>query len=104
MTERNKEIFRHLANLHNSISCKRIDELEFDNYVLSNVDLLDNPDYLLILIERIDIDDDYYIVHHDLCLFIYNLILKYPDCYNNDYGLRTCLRIGLFEDSFKSYL
>ena len=104
MVERSKEIFRNLVNLHNDIAVKRKDEFEFDNYVLSNLDLLDNPDYLQILLERIYIDDEeYFINHHELCLFIYNLILKYPECYNSDYGLRTCMRIGIFEDSFKVY-
>lgn len=99
-----REFFIEFINLHNKISSGNEDEKSFDDFVLENKDNLNNPDYLQIFAERMNPTVDYFNTHFEMCQFFYSFMESNPDWKKLSFGLRTYLRLGMFEDLFMEYL
>lgn len=98
------DLFKSLIKLHNDIVMERKKESDFDDFVLSNKERLNNPDYLQIFAERVEILDEYFEEHYEMCKFFYDFMKDNEDWCKLDFSLRTYMRLGLFEDSFEEYL
>lgn len=101
-----KDLFRQLILLHNRASIGDAEsEKEFDDFVLANKSRFNNPDYLQVFAERIDpLDTDYYRTHFEMCKVFYDFMQNNSDWKKLPFSLRTYIRLGLFEDTFKKFI
>ncbi|WP_242249164.1 hypothetical protein [Bacillus cereus group sp. BfR-BA-01328] len=99
-----REFFIKFINIHNEILSGNKDEKDFDEFVLKNKEKLNNPDYLQIFAERMNSTVDYFHTHFEMCQFFYSFMEDNPEWKQLPFGLRTYLRLGMFEDLFKEYL
>lgn len=98
------DFLKQLVGLHNAISLGKKEEKTFDQFVLDNQEKLNNPDYLQVFSERMSPDADYYDEHFEMCHFFYTFMENNPDWQKLEFGLRTFIRLGVFQDTFKEYL
>lgn len=98
------EFLKELVGLHNAITLEKKDEKAFDQFVLQNKEKLNNPDYLQVFSERVSPFEDYYEKHFEICLFFYTFMENNPDWQKLHFSLRTFIRLGVFQDTFKEYL
>ncbi|MFJ8528511.1 hypothetical protein [Bacillus sp. NPDC094106] len=99
-----RQFFIEFINLNNKISSGSKEEKEFDDFVLSHTDKLNNPDYLQIFAERMVPTTDYFKEHFEMCHFFFCFMESNPDWKKLAFSLRTYLRLEMFEDLFKEYL
>lgn len=98
------DLIRKLADLHNQICMKDVDEREFDGFVLKNKERINNPDYLQIFAARISFHSEYFNEHFEMCKLFYDFMQNNPDWQKLNFGFSTLIRLGLFEDEFKEHL
>ena len=98
------DFLKQMVVLHNKISLGKIEEGEFDKFVLENKEKLNNPDYLQIFSERMSPLPDYYQKHFEMCKFFYDFMVANPEWEELNFDLRTFIRLGVFQDTFKTYL
>lgn len=98
------EFMHEMIKLHNDITFERKDENEFDNFILVNKRKFDNPDYMQVFSERVELLDEYFDEHMELCQFIYDFMQTNQDWRKLDFSFRTAIRLGMFEELFKEYL
>lgn len=99
------EFFHQFLQLHNEVCLEEKTQADFNTFVLENKTKIDNPDYLQIFIENVRIfDKDFYKENFDMCKTFYDFMENNPDWSKLDFGFRTAIRLGSFEDDFKEYL
>lgn len=99
------DFLKELANLHNQVSCGFKTQEDFNNFILSNKDKINNPDYLQIFAENIELfDEEFYKANFEMCKLFFDFMQSNPDWSKLSFGLRTFMRLGCFEDSFKEFL
>ena len=99
------DFMHEFIKLHNMVCVGKKMEDDMRKFVLNNKDKFNNPDYLQIFSEAVQIfDHDYYKDNHDLCKVFYDFMVSNTEWRNLDFGLRTAIRLGSFEDDFKAYL
>lgn len=102
--ERDVDFFIQLVTLHNEIMLNKKEENEFDQFVLENKSRFNNPDYLEIFVERINIKKEYFKEHEEVCRFFFDFMKKNPDWKKLNFGFRTHTRLNKFEELFKEYI
>lgn len=100
----NMDFFKKLVQLHNAISLEKKSDNEFSDFVLSNKEKFNNPDYLQIFAEWVEITDEFFDEHIELCKFVHQFMKDNSDWTRLNFGLKTHIRLGMFEDLFEEYL
>jgi hypothetical protein len=99
------DFLKEFISLHNQVCVGKKTQEEFNSFVIENKDKFDNPDYLQIFSERIDLfNKDYYKENFDVCKIFYDFMVNNPDWQKLDFWLRTFIRLGTFQDEFKDFL
>lgn len=98
------EFMKEFLGLHNAIVMKRKSEEEFDQFVLEHKVKLNNPDYLQVFAERVQIEAEYFKNHKEVCQFFYDFMKSNPDWEGLPFGFRTYMRLGIFFDTFEEFL
>jgi hypothetical protein len=98
------DFLKQLISLHNEIAIKEKEEKEFDLFIMANKEKINNPDYLQVFAERVQITTDYYKEHYEVCRFFYDFMQENPEWRELPFGLRTYMRLGIFEETFKEFL
>lgn len=98
------EFMREFLGLHNAIVVKRKTEEEFDQFVLDHKEKFNNPDYLQVFAERVQIDKEYFAKHQEVCQFFYEFMKNNADWEELPFGFRTYMRLGVFSDTFEEFL
>jgi len=98
------EFLHEMIKLHNDINFEKKDECEFDNFILENKAKFDNPDYMQVFSERVELLDEYFDEHLELCQFIYDFMQANQDWRKLEFSFRTSIRLSMFEDLFKEHL
>jgi len=98
------DFFKEFLQLHNQICLGTVEENTFDEFVLKNKEKLNNPDYLQVFSERVEPSNEYFEKHMETCQFFYDFMKTNPDWTRLEFGLRTFIRLGVFEDMFEEFL
>ncbi|QUH21950.1 hypothetical protein [Alkaliphilus sp. B6464] len=99
------DFFKEFAKLHNEVCMKKRTQQEFSEFVIRNKEKFNNPDYLQVFSENIELfNEEFYNANYEMCKIFYDFMQKNPDWNKFDFGLKTCIRLGSFEDSFKEFL
>jgi hypothetical protein len=99
-----KDYLKKLISLQNGIVVGRHKENEFDDFILNDKEKFNNPDYLQVVAERVELSNDFFNEHLDLCQFIYQFMKTNSDWEKLGFGLRADMRLGMFQDLFEEYL
>lgn len=98
------EFYKELIGLNNDISVGKKEEKEFSQFVLKNKEKFTNPDYLQIFAERVSLTEKYLKENEEMCTIFFTFMKENEDWKQLDFSVRTDLRLGLFEDTFKEFL
>lgn len=98
------DFLKKLIALHNQITFNKQPESEFDKFVLDNKDKLNNPDYLQVFSERIELTKEYIGDHLEMCEFFYDFMRNNPDWQKLDFDFRSSIRLSMFEDLFAEFI
>lgn len=99
-----EKFIRELANIHNLISFREKEAIEFDTFVLENKEKINNPIYLNIFASRIQLTKEYFQVHFEVCKLFYDFMEGNPDWMESNFGFSTLIRLGVFQDTFAEYM
>jgi len=97
------DFMKQLIKIHNEIVVGEREENDFDKFVLENKEKFNNPDYLQVFAKRIELTDEYFAKHFEMCEFVWKFMRKNPDWKKLDFNLSDYLILGLFEDTFGTY-
>lgn len=98
------DFFKEFVNLYNQVAFRKKTQEDFNKFVLENKDKLNNPDYLSVFSEDVELLDIFYKENFEMCKFFYDFMEETPGWIHLDYGLRTSMRLAIFQDLFKKYL
>lgn len=103
--EVNWDFFEELAKIHNLVCFKEKEIKEFNDFVLQNKEKINNPIYLNVFSEQIELHDEQFFENNfEMCKVFYDFMQENANWIKVDYGFRGTIRLKSFEDSFKNYL
>ncbi|PGR83527.1 hypothetical protein [Bacillus cereus] len=95
------DFFKQIANLHNAVSLGEKEEKEFDTFVLENKEKCSHPEILEVFSERMSPTEEYVTERYEMCKVFFEIMKSFEDWTELDFGLRTAIRMGIFEDVFE---
>lgn len=95
------DFFKQMAELHNTVSLGDKEEKEFDAFVLENKEKCKRPEILEIFSERMSPTEEYVVEHYEMCKVFFDIMKSFEDWTELEFGLRTSIRLGIFEDVFE---
>ena len=99
------EFFKEFAHLHNLVCFNKKTQSELNDFVLKNKEKFNNPDYLQIFAENVEVfNEDFYNENIEMCKIFFDFMESNPDWVKLDFGLRTAIRLGSFQDKFRDFL
>ncbi|PGF05195.1 hypothetical protein [Bacillus toyonensis] len=98
MEDLNFDFLKELSTLHNEIVLGRKQDSEFHSFILANKERFNNLEYLSVAMERFELSEEYIHQNFESCKFVYDFMQENRFSALNTTGLRTGIRLGMFED------
>ncbi len=95
---------KEFANIHNQVALRVKTQEEFNKFVIENKEKFNNPDYLQVFALNADLVEEFYENNFEVCKIFYDFIEDNPELFELDYGLRTLMRLVIFQETFKKFL
>ncbi|UYZ39063.1 hypothetical protein OD350_28745 (plasmid) [Clostridium beijerinckii] len=99
------DFFRKFINLHSQLSFKKKTQSDFNKFVLDNKAKFDNPAYLKIFSEIIELSDEqFYENNYAMCKVFYDFLENNPEWNKLNWRLRIDIRLRIFQEKFKEFI
>ncbi|PHE64451.1 hypothetical protein COF68_06330 [Bacillus toyonensis] len=98
------DFLKQLSTIHNLVNLGDKQESEFHSFLLENKEKFNHTEYLVVAMEQFELTEEYIEKNFESCKFVYDYFKSNEDLALCTTGLRTGIRLGVFEQLVEDHL